>query len=198
MNCLMIYCHPNPKSFCRAILDVLVEEFKRFGQNEIRIRDLYALGFDPVLRAADFEAFAGGQVPRDIQIEQEHILWAGRLIWIYPLWWQGLPAVMKGYVDRVFVNGFAHEEGPQGPRGLLTDKQNFWITTMGAPTAVYETLGLMRSMQQTIDDGIGGYCGMPSLGHKYFGNIGHATDEERRGMLEEVRRIAQQLEAKKK
>jgi NAD(P)H dehydrogenase (quinone) len=194
MKQLLVYCHPNPGSFCHGILETMISELKLLGQ-DLRIRDLYALHLDPVLRSSDFEAFEKGQVPRDIQIEQDHIRWAENLIFIYPLWWTGLPALLKGYIDRVFSLGFAYAYDTNGPRGLLGGKNVYMVTTMGASVSLYEQLGLLKSMDQTIDQGIGGFCAMTLRGHKYLGNVPNATEEERSGMLEEIKQIARQLSA---
>ncbi len=194
MKQLIIYCHPNPGSFCRGILDTLVGELKTLSQ-DIRIRDLYAMHFDPALKAMDFEAFQKGEAPRDIQIEQDHIRWADVLIFIYPLWWTGMPALLKGYIDMVFSLGFAYAYEATGPKGLLGGKKAYMITTMGAPKPLYEQIGMLGSMGQTVDQGIAEFCALTSLGHQYFGNVPNSSDEERQAMLGEIRQAAHRLAA---
>jgi NAD(P)H dehydrogenase (quinone) len=185
MNCLIIYSHPNPASFNHAIQESLVKSLKENGKN-VRTRDLYAMNFDPVLKADDFETFLRGKTPRDIEIEQEHIRWADVLIFIYPIWWAGMPAITRGYVDRVLSKGFAYEETPQGPKGLLQGKKVYIINTMGAPLSVYEEMGIFKAMDTIYDQQLFGFCGFKVLGHKYFGSVQSVSDEERKRMLTEV------------
>jgi NAD(P)H dehydrogenase (quinone) len=186
MKHLIIYSHPNPNSFCHAIQETYLNELKSRGC-DIRVRDLYAIQFDPVLRGSDFEALEQGRTLRDVEIEQGHVRWADSLTFIYPLWWTALPAVLKGYVDRVFSLGFAYAYDENGPKGLLQGKKVYMMTTMGAPESIYEQIGMFKSMKQTIDEGIIEFCGMESLGHKYFGEVPKVSDEARHAMLEEVK-----------
>jgi NAD(P)H dehydrogenase (quinone) len=107
MKHLIIYSHPNSKSFCHAILDN-VEEVLAAKKHDIVVRDLYALGFDPVLKAGDLADFQSGKIPADIKAEQNYIAWSDIMTIIHPVWWTGLPAMMKGYIDRVFSYGFQY------------------------------------------------------------------------------------------
>ncbi|MFH1018492.1 MAG: NAD(P)H-dependent oxidoreductase, partial [Pseudomonadota bacterium] len=107
MNHLIIYSHPNPKSFNHAILEEFSGALRDAG-HEVRVRDLYAIGFKPVLQGSDLEQ-AGKRPPaEDICAEQAHISWADVITFIFPLWWAGMPAIAKGYLDRVFSEGFAY------------------------------------------------------------------------------------------
>lgn len=194
MNHLVIYSHPNPASFNHAIKETVVRVLKDKGKN-IRVRDLYALRFDPVLRATDFETFLQNRTPRDIEIEQEHVRWADMLTFIYPVWWGRMPCITCGYIDRVFSKGFAYDYDANGPKGLLPGKKVFAISTMGAPLAVAESSGGIKSMEQIIDNETFRFCAMEMVGHKYFGSVTTVTDEDRKAMLVEVEKIASTLSA---
>ncbi len=185
MNHLIIYSHPNPASFNHAIYETVLNVLKQKGQS-VRIRDLYALHFDPVLRATDFEAAQQGKVSRDVEIEQDHVRWAQVLTFIYPIWWGGMPAITRGYIDRVFFKGFAYDYDANGAVALLPGKKVYIINTLGAPLSAYEASGMFKSMEQTIDKETFQFCGMEVIGHKYFGSVATVTDEERKKMLEEV------------
>ena len=189
MKHLIVYAHPNPASFNHAIKEMLVRVLKEKGQ-EVRTRDLYALGFDPVLKAGDFEELLAGKVPADIAAEQEHIRWAEQLTFLYPVWWGRMPSITMGYLDRVFSKGFAYDYGPTGPVGLLPEKKAYAFSTMGAPLAIAESSGGIKSMEQIIDNETFRFCGMEMVGHKYFGSVPTVTVEERRKMLDEVAAIA--------
>ncbi|PRY26357.1 putative NADPH-quinone reductase [Aliiruegeria haliotis] len=103
MRAVVIYCHPRPESFTAAIRDVVVGELEARGA-EVRLLDLYASGFQPVLGAGELERYFDypdsiAPVAGDV----EAIRWCDTLIFVYPTWWYGLPAVLKGWLDRVLL-----------------------------------------------------------------------------------------------
>jgi NAD(P)H dehydrogenase (quinone) len=189
MKHLIVYAHPNTASFNHAIKETLVRVLREKGQ-DVRVRDLYALHFDPVLRASDFQAFLEGKVPGDIAIEQDHVRWAEQITFLYPVWWNRMPSLAEGYVDRVFSKGFAYDYTPAGPIGLLAAKRVYVFSTLGASLAVLESSGTIKSMEQIFDRETLRFCGMEMIGHKYFGSVPTVTHEERTKMLEEVAGIA--------
>ncbi|HOW58215.1 MAG TPA: NAD(P)H-dependent oxidoreductase [Candidatus Omnitrophota bacterium] len=190
MKHLIVYSHPNPASFNHAIQETLVRVLKEKGHH-VRVRDLYALRFDPVLRGDELKLLQENQsVSRDTAIEQEHVRWADQITFIYPVWWGRMPAMTCGYFDRVFSKGFAYDYGPEGLQKLLPGKKVCAISTMGAPLSAYEDSGMMKSMKQTIDEESFQFCGMVLIEHKYFGAVPTVTDEERKKMLGEVASMA--------
>lgn len=192
MNYLVVYTHPNPESFNHAIMKTVSEELKE-REEDLRVRDLYALGFDPVIKMSDYEAMARSELPEDIMTEQGHILWADIIIFIFPVFWAGIPALLKGYIERVFTQGFAYEFAQSRFRGLLKDKKVIIINTTGGSLQMYESSGMLESIRQTIDGGIFRFCEMEVVGHKFFMNVPSATDSQRAMMLEEVRTMVQTL-----
>lgn len=113
MNHLIVFAHPHQESFNRAILDTAVRALQTKG-HEVHVRDLYQLGFNPVLTGEDTAEMKKGSTPADIQAEQAFITKADVITFVYPVWWTGLPAILKGYVDRVFAYGFAYQYNSQG------------------------------------------------------------------------------------
>jgi NAD(P)H dehydrogenase (quinone) len=192
MKHLIVYTHPNPMSFNHAILTTVVEELQERHQ-DIRVRDLYALGFDPVIRQSDYEAIARGEVSEDIRVEQGHILWADIIIFIFPIFWAGLPSLLKGYIERVYSQGFAYEFTDKGMRGLLPGKKVVVINTTGGSLKQYESSGMLESIKQTIDGGIFRFCSMEVVSHRFFMNVPFATELQRTAMLDEVQGIIQNL-----
>ncbi len=187
MKHLVVYTHPNPKSFCHAIKETVVETAEKLG-HEVQVRDLYALNFDPVLAPEDFEAMQKGAPRADVQAEQEAVTWADHITFIYPIWWTGLPARMKGYIDRVFSYGFAYSYGPKGQLDQkLKDKTTVVINTNGMPAKMYTKNGMYDSMKQTTDEGIFHFCGINVLDHIFFGGVPAVSDDARKGYLETVR-----------
>ncbi|MCX9011867.1 MAG: NAD(P)H-dependent oxidoreductase [Candidatus Methanoperedens sp.] len=188
MNHLIIYSHPNPKSFCHAILETAVKELKSKG-HEVAVRDLYELGFDPVLKGSDFVGFQSGNMPPDIKAEQEYIARADVITFIYPIWWTGLPSMIKGYIDRVFSLDFAYAAGEWGPVGLLTEKKAVIFNTAGATKEIYDESGLFDAMKKTSDMGIFNFCGIEVLEHKFFTSVPSTDDATRKGYLSKVKEV---------
>ncbi len=107
MRTLVIYCHPRPDSFCAAVRDAVVAAQTSAG-HEVRVVDLHAEGFDPVLGAEEHCNYQDEAVnQRPVAREVERLRWAESLVFVYPTWTYGLPAMLKGWLDRVMVPGVA-------------------------------------------------------------------------------------------
>ncbi len=192
MKHLVIYCHPSPKSFCHAIFHEVTESLRSKGHDVVE-RDLYALGFDPVLKGSDFDAFLSGKTPSDIKVEQDYVAWSQGITVIYPVWWTGLPAMLKGYFDRVLSLGFAYIFETQGPKPLLGGRKVMVFCTQGQFKEAYDASGMTDAMQKTTDIGIFSFCGMDVVEHKFFGAVTSADEATRRNYLAEVRELMGRL-----
>lgn len=186
MKHLVVYAHPKSESFNRAILETTTTVLKKNG-HEVIVRDLYSLNFQPVLKPEDTAAMRTGHTPQDIKTEQEFITQADAITFIYPIWWTGLPAILKGYVDRVYSYGFAYSAGEEGIIKMLTGKQGFIINTHGTPQEIYDKIGMTDGLKITSDIGIFDFVGIEPVGHLLFGSIGFLDDElYYKGLLKEV------------
>jgi NAD(P)H dehydrogenase (quinone) len=186
MKHLILYAHPNPNSFNHAILETTVKALESKG-HEVFVRDLYELNFDPVLKGSDFVGFQSGQTPADIKTEQAFITKADVITMIYPIWWTGIPAILKGYVDRVFSYGFAYAYGEGGNiNKLLSGKKGFIINTYGTPKDVYDSTGMTEALKKTSDTGIFDFCGIEVVDHLFFGSVPQVDDEARKDMLRQI------------
>ncbi|MFQ3573804.1 MAG: NAD(P)H-dependent oxidoreductase [Thermodesulfovibrionales bacterium] len=186
MRQIVIYSHPNPKSFCFAIKDRIIETLKDLG-DEVIVRDLYGMNFNPVLGKTDFEALHSNTVLDDIKVEQELISSSDVLNFVYPIWWTSMPSMMKGYIDRVFLHGFAYRIDPDtGVVPLLRGKKTFIFNTMGTPNEIYEKNGMIKSLRMTSDTGIFEFCGIEVVEHLFFGAVPYIDDQQRRSMLDKV------------
>ncbi len=193
MNVLVLYAHPNPKSFCHAILEVAVKTFEGEGHS-VHVRDLYALKFNPILDASDFMAFKEGKTPLDIASEQDEIRWSDVIVIVFPIWWASMPAILKGYFDRVFSYGFSFGKGPGGSVvGLLSGKKVYIFNTLGNTEDSYQNLGMFKSISQTMEEGVLKFSAMQVMGHKYFSSVPSLTHDQRQSMLEEVKSIVMDL-----
>ncbi|MDT3698523.1 MAG: NAD(P)H-dependent oxidoreductase [Thermincola sp.] len=191
MNHLVVFAHPNPNSFGKGIVDAVVKASAE-KDADVRVRDLYQIDFNPVLKPGDFESFQSGQIPADIAAEQEQIKWADLVTFVYPVWWSGLPAILKGYVDRVFSYGFAYEYVDGVPNGLLKGKRALLLSTTGAPSEMNDETGMSNSMKQTTDEAIFKFTGMEEVRHVFFGAVPHVSDETRQDYLKEAERITKE------
>lgn len=176
MKHLIIYAHPNQESlngqFKQAIEKILVQQ-----KQDVIVRDLYTLGFDPVLSLEDMTGQRKGIVNELIKNEQEYIKWADIVTFIYPIWWTGMPAIMKGYIDRVFSYGFAYRYDQGIQKGLLTGKQAIILNTHGKSNEEYSTIGMDKALLLTSDKGIYTYCGFQVTEHFFFDKADRATPE---------------------
>ncbi len=185
MNHLIVFAHPNTNSFGKAIVNTIEKASMKKGF-ETKIKDLYAEGFNPVLSAADFKEFGSGRVPADIKAEQDLVTWAEIISFVYPVWWTGLPAILKGYIDRVYAHGFAYEFTANGARGFLNGKRVRLFSTTGTPDEVYASNGMHASMKQVQDIGIFRFCGMTDVEHFFFGAVPSVDDGTRKKYLAEA------------
>jgi NAD(P)H dehydrogenase (quinone) len=126
MNILLVFAHPEPRSLNAALRDVAIASLREDG-HEVRVSDLYADGWKSEVDRTDFPplapgerlsvaaasgaAFATGALTHDVRAEQDKLLWADVLILQFPLWWYTMPAILKGWVDRVYAYGFAYGVG---------------------------------------------------------------------------------------
>lgn len=192
MNHLVVFAHPNQKSFGKGILDAVVKASEEKGAN-VRVRDLYEIGFDPILKPSDFVDLQSGKVSADIAVEQEHIKWANVITFVYPVWWASFPAILRGYVDRVFSNGFAFHNVNGAPEGLLKGKKGLLLCTTGTPSEIYSATGMHNSMKQTTDEAVFNFVGIEEVKHVFLGSVTFVTDEHRKGYLAEVAKTVKEM-----
>lgn len=187
MRILIIYSNHYGDNFNSRLLERLKNNITHAG-DEVVVRDLYQMNFDPVLRTKDFEMISAGNPPDDIRKEQELIKWADILLFIYPIWWGGMPAIVKGYIDRVFSWGFAYKSNGNGPVPLLTDKKAIIMNSFGQSRAEYE-MGMFAAMNRVNSEGVFGFSGVEVLQQLYFPSIQSVSEE----VLEEYIREAEKL-----
>ncbi|WGE35503.1 NAD(P)H-dependent oxidoreductase [Actinobacillus genomosp. 1] len=169
MNHLIIYAHPNPKSFNRALLTQTVQASPN---HQVIVRDLYQLNFDPNLAWQEFQDSLSGIYANQVRTEHQYWQQADVITLIYPLWWMGFPAILKGYLDRVLSYGFAYQNGEIESIGLLKGKKIQQFVTLGNSNAKYAHKGFLKSLDDTLGKGIFQFCGIEDIRIHYFGDIG--------------------------
>ncbi|WP_338883908.1 MULTISPECIES: NAD(P)H-dependent oxidoreductase [Xenorhabdus] len=186
MKHMVIYAHPNPKSFNHAIKEKIISEIVKKGE-EYHFISLYDEKFNPVLDSPDFEALHRGEVSPDLVKSQAMVKESDHLIFIYPIWWFGQPAILKGWIDRVFSNGFAYYEDEKTFMPYLTGKSATVYVTLGTEKNILVQNGMevdhfMRSMTLgTLE-----LVGISPVNVIPFYAIPKITDEERKIMLESI------------
>lgn len=146
MRLLIVLAHPDPEGFCPALARAAAGAARKAG-HEVRLTDLCAEGFSPVLDAGELRAPPGPPQASDAAEQAAHLIWAEGVLLVFPLWWSGPPAVLKGWMDRVLRPGFAYEvAGPGAPLrpGLTRIRRLGAIMTTGAPWWFWR-LGLGRA-----------------------------------------------------
>lgn len=193
MKHLIVYAHPKEDSFNHAILETTIKTLEA-KDDSVVVRDLYALRFDPVLSANDMKEISSGNIPQDIATEQGYITDADVIIVIYPIWWTSMPAILKGYFDRIFTYGFAYKYGQDGNiEGLLSGKKALLFSTHGAPNAYYDSVGMTEAFKNTSDVGIFGFVGAEVKEHVFFGEVPSVDDEKRKEMLQSVKNTLEKI-----
>ena len=190
MNVLIVYAHPNPLSFNQSILRVVDSAFKNRGAS-VRIKDLYTERFDPVLDGAQLALQSAGKLPHAIKREQEQILWADTIAVIYPLWWFDRPAILKGWFDRVFTNGFAFSYSGAHVKGLLTAKRALVIVTAGGAKDDFGKNA--DQLTRSTTEGTLAFCGITDIVDRIFYAVSLVSDSARKQMLAEVETCVQQF-----
>jgi len=187
MKHAVILAHPRPASVCAAIARTCVEHL-RATNHAVVLRDLYALDFDPRLKAEELPSPSGVHPAADVVAERRLLGECDGFIFVYPFWFNAPPAILKGYVDRVFSMSFGYAPGPSGTESLLDDKTLLSFSTSGAPEDWVNATGALQALMTVFDHHLSGVCGLRVLDHRHFGSIvSNITAESVADLLEQVR-----------
>jgi NAD(P)H dehydrogenase (quinone) len=186
MNVLVVYAHPNPKSFNAAILEQ-VERGLKDGGHTFTIVDLYKDRFNPVLVYNEHARRRDMKDDPETAHYRELIEWADHLIFIYPVWWYGTPAILKGFFDRVFASGFAYTYEGLVPKGLLRGKSAWVFYTIDSP---WWYARFFRRSAEWIAVGVATlkFCGLRPVKRFMFAGVKRTTESRRRKWLQYVYR----------
>lgn len=165
MHALLIYAHPEPASFTAALKDAAADALDKAGHT-VEVSDLYAERFNPVAGRHDFRgaldlgrfhyqseqdhAHQTGSFAPDIVREQGRVARADLIIWIYPIWWGGMPAILKGWFDRVLAYGFAYSDGRRYEHGYFREKRGILCLTTGGTQARFSHDGVYGDIRQVL------------------------------------------------
>lgn len=205
MNVLIVYAHPEPRSFSAAMKDLAVEVLQAAG-HQVQVSDLYALNFLPSGGPADFtlledpsffhyqreqiHATASNLFTAELKAEMDKLQWAGLVIFHFPLWWFSLPAILKGWVDRVFAMGFAYGAGQRHETGVFRGKRAMLAFTTGGPPSSYAADGAngdIHTLLRHVQFGMLHFVGMDVLPPFIAYGAARVSDAERAAYLDAYR-----------
>jgi NAD(P)H dehydrogenase (quinone) len=206
VNALVVHAHPEPRSFCSALKDTAVEQLSAAGC-VVTLSDLYAQGFRPDLSAEDFTSRENGAFLRPME-EQAHGVTTGTLapevareverlrsanlvVFTAPMWWFSVPAMLKGWFDRVLVNGYAYGT-VKAWTGPLTDKRALLAMTCSYEQAGFRaggSIGELEPLLRPIQQGTLAYCGFRVLEPFMAYAADEVDDDARASMLDAFRAV---------
>ncbi len=183
----IVYAHPLEDSLTASVRRTIEDRCEKSGA-EYRVIDLYKDGFDPVLNAQEREGFFTGGTTQDSLVEryQELLRKTDRLVFVFPLWWNEQPAIVKGFVERVCLPGFAYEYTQRGLAPLLTNvKQVDVFTSSNSPTMAVTKFSGNIIQKQFIKNIILPMTGLKSANWENIGLAG-ASEEKLSEHLEKI------------
>ncbi|CAN7358110.1 NAD(P)H-dependent oxidoreductase [Variovorax paradoxus] len=173
MKILVVYAHPEARSLNGSLKQFMRERLAAAG-HEVQVSDLYAMQWKATLAADDFahlepgapfdaiadsqRAFEAGTQREEVAAEQAKLLWADTVIFQFPLWWYTMPAILKGWVDRVYAYGFAYGVGEHSDRhwgdrfgqGVMAGKRAMLVVTTGGWASHYSARGINGPMDDLL------------------------------------------------
>jgi NAD(P)H dehydrogenase (quinone) len=171
MKHAVIVGHPNPDSFNLGVAAAYCEAVRGRGHEPV-LRDLYRMGFDPCLKAGEIPRPSGFEPSPDVQAERALLAEVDVFTFVYPLWFNAPPAMVKGYMDRVMGFGFGY--GPirgGGNAPLLAGRRMLSLTSSGAPAEWLQSQASWTAIRTLFDGHLASVCGLQVLDHIHFGDI---------------------------
>ncbi|HOM17725.1 MAG TPA: NAD(P)H-dependent oxidoreductase [Thermoguttaceae bacterium] len=188
MKVLVLVANPNPGSFCHAIAQTAKEQLQSQG-HQVTFHDLYAERFDPLLPV--------GEIPKDAPLDpviQHHCQEVGQaegFVVVHPNWWSMPPAILKGWIDRVFRQGVAYTFTKDGVQGFFQGRRAVVFTTSNTPRDI-ELSVFGDPLENLWKTCIFGFCGLENFYRRNFEPIIESTLQQRQAWLQEVRQIVRE------
>ncbi|AVQ34488.1 flavodoxin family protein [Staphylococcus muscae] len=213
MKVLIVYAHPEPKSFNAALKDTAIQTLKQEG-HKVKVSDLYEMNFNPVAQKEDFtelsdkaffkyakeqqHSYQNDTLNPVIKEEFEKLLWADFVIFQFPLWWFSVPAILKGWFDKVLLfSGVYGGEYGRYNEARLTDKLAMISTTTGSPEGSYASNGFSGDIHEQIlfhiNHGMFYFTGMTPLEPFVAYTVSH-SEEDRKNYLKEFEEKLKNIE----
>lgn len=192
MRILVVLSHPDPASFTHAVAAAFASGAQE-GGHRVEIADLHGEGFDPRWRIEDAGQFErGGTVPPDILAEQARIERCDALCLVFPLYWFGMPAMLKGWMDRVFSWGWAYDQLDDPSRSLLRHRPCLALVPAAANPEDWRAEGFDQAMRAIWGKGTLDWFGMQAARIEFLGGV-EGAPARRRAHLATARRLGQEF-----
>lgn len=212
MKILIVHAHYEPQSFTTALKDLAVETLVAAG-HEVRVSDLHAMNWNPVASVADFgerknpdyctyaleqrHGFENGTLAPDVLAEVEKVDWCDLLILNFPIFWFSVPAIMKGWIDRVFVSGRFYGGKRFYDQGGMTGKRAMLAFTLGGQPHMFGPQGIhgeIDLMLRPLLRGVLGYAGFSVLPPFAAYHVPYLSHEGRQQILVDYQQRLQHLD----
>ncbi|GEM02827.1 NAD(P)H dehydrogenase (quinone) [Halolactibacillus halophilus] len=185
MKALVIFAHPRKESFSHALLERVTSTLNE-KQYDVTVRDLYAMDFNPILDSEDTIHIEGDQFvresnhyPPDVQIEMSHLLENDLYIFIFPSWWNGMPAIMKGYIDRVCQHGFFYSFEDKTVADQFKGKRALFFTPTGQPQMINGEENPLTAAMRTVTSGwLFNANAIDVIDHTFYGRVPYMSRDE--------------------
>ncbi|CQR45968.1 FMN-dependent NADH-azoreductase [Paraliobacillus sp. PM-2] len=185
MKALIIFSHPREGSFSHALLERITNALEAKNY-DVNVRDLYKMNFNPILEAPDMIHIENGKFVRenetfteDVREEMQYMLESDLYIYIFPSWWNGMPAIMKGYIDRVFQHGFAYSFEDDEAHKRFEGKRALFFTPTGQPQQIDGKENPLTDPIRTLTSGwLFNGNSVEVIDHVFYGSVPYLTSEE--------------------
>ncbi len=187
MRIVIINGHPDKESFCHALQQRYKQGSLNKG-NEIKEITLSDMTFNPILM---YGYRKRTELEPDLLDAWDKLQWADHIVWIYPTWWASPPALLKGFIERIFLPGFTFEYQDKSPfpKKLMLGKTSEIISTMDSPVWYYKWI-VGDVGGKLIRKNIGAFCGIKNIRTTYLAVIKTSTTEQRNKWLHKIELLA--------
>ncbi|WP_368279848.1 NAD(P)H-dependent oxidoreductase [Lactobacillus sp. RTP31084st1_D4_RTP31084_210423] len=191
MDCLIIYCHPYDKSFNHAVLENVENNLKQ-NNKDYKLIDLYKDGFVPIYDLEEMRLFHTGQTHDPLV--KKYLSWlkeTPEVIFITPFWWNGIPGMLKGFIDKVMKEGpgLSHTVTKTGIHGELTNVKHTYIFTTSTSPTFYLKLFLGNCIKRIFVNKTLKQLGMQDRHWYNLGGISNSSIEKRKKYLKKIAKI---------
>ena len=186
MHTLVIYAHPYEKSFNHAIFSSIVTNLKRYNKKVVCI-DLYKDQFDPTYSPSELALFSSGKTEDPLVKQyQEFLIEAQEVIFIFPIWWNDVPAIVKGFIDKVMKKEFAYTSTATGIKGKITNVDKLTVYTTSTSPTWYIRLFCGDAIKKVFIGASLRQIGIKNAKWHNFGTIQRRTQHDRAHYLSKL------------
>jgi len=187
MNVLVISSYPNHVGFNYCLQETVIQNINK-NYHQVKVIDLYQEKFNPVLIFNEENKRRFLAENEETKKYREAIVWAEMIIYIYPIWWSGMPAILKGFIDRVFAKDFAYYYKGIFPIGLLKGKVAWIINTHDSPK-LYANF-IQKDYGRILNKQILKMCGIKTIRHTSLSYVRGSTQKQRESFIDLVAKIS--------